>query len=110
MPIANCIVTSGCKDGPSDLIELWSKEAGISRQHMTINIMASRAQFGNRYDVMATLLLPSMWSGEDISALQTGLARALSQHFALPPEQVHVVTNIVDSGFVVEAGEELSWR
>jgi len=109
MPIANCIVTPNCQPGTKDLIELWSRESGISAEHMTANILVADRQYGNPYTLMATLLLPSMWSEPSISALQTGLARALAHHFLLDLQDIQVVTSIVPSGRIVENGQEVSW-
>lgn len=109
MPIANCIVTSDCEESTSNLIELWASESGQSSEHMTINLMVSNRQLGNKYAVMATLFLPSMWSSSDISLLQLGLAKALATHFKLALSEVHVITNIVNAGLVVESGQEIKW-
>lgn len=109
MPIANCIVTSECMSSDTDLIELWSKESGQSSESMTVNILFSAQQLGNKYRVMATLHLPSLWSESAISSLQLGLAQALSTHYSLPLDEVFVITNIVESGRVVEAGKEERW-
>jgi hypothetical protein len=109
MPIANCIVRSDCPQGSSNLVELWADESGQPSEHMTINIIFSDEQIGNKYGVMATLLLPSIWPGNDISLLQIGLAKALAKHFNLSLSEVHVATSIVTSGMVVEEGEEIQW-
>lgn len=109
MPIANCIVTSDCHEGSSNLLERWANESDQSSEHMTINIVVSDRQLGNNYSVMATLFLPTMWSSSGISSLQTGLARALAQHYGLAQSDVHVITCLVNSGMVVESGREIHW-
>ena len=109
MPIVNCVITQECSQGSGNLIELWADESGISSEHMTINIVIGSEQLENKYKIMANLALPSMWSTSDISSLQVGLAKALSQHFALAISEVHVITNIVTSGMVVESGQEVKW-
>jgi len=109
MPIANCIITSGCKEGTSDLIELWARESAQPSEHMTVNLIKSDQQLGNPYSVMASLSLPSIWSEKNTSLLQVGLARALAIHFNLELGRVQVITNIVDSGLVVESGREVKW-
>lgn len=76
---------------------------------MTVNILHSQAQAGNRYAIMATLLLPSIWSDEDVTSLQLGLASALAAFYALPVEQVFISTTIVASGRVVEKGQTVCW-
>lgn len=109
MPIANCIVTPDCQQSSGNLVELWASESGNSSDHMTVNIITSNQQLGNQYSVMANLLLPSIWTASDISAIQTGLARALAKSFNVALTQVHIVTNIVSSGLVVEEGQEMKW-
>lgn len=109
MPIANCFVTQDCPPGAGDIIKFWAHESGISSDHMTVNIIPGSQQFGNKYLVMANLLLPSIWSKSDISKIQAGLSRALAKYFNITLAQVHVVTNIVHSGMVVEAGQEITW-
>jgi len=76
---------------------------------MTINIITSSQQLGNKYPIMANLMLPSIWSSSDISLLQIGLANALSLYFNVSLEEVFVSTSIVNSGMLIEAGEEVEW-
>ena len=76
---------------------------------MTINIVRSSEQHGKKYKAMAELRLPSLWSPEKIPALQTGLAKAIATYFSLSPGEVHVITTVVESGMVVESGEEVHW-
>ena len=109
MPIANCMVTPNCPKCTENLVELWSIESGMPADHMTINLIATEHQWGKPYPIMATLLLPSIWSKPDISALQLGLAKALAQGFHLDLGQVQVITHIIDSGRVVENGTEETW-
>lgn len=109
MPIATCIITPDCQPSDHDLIELWSIESGLPAEHMTINIITNNQQFGSKYKVMVTLDLPSLWSEQSISSLQRGLAMALSKYFRQPLSEVFIITNIVESGRVVEAGQEITW-
>ena len=76
---------------------------------MTVNIVLSTEQFGNPYDIMANLYLPSLWSKQDVALLQTGLAKALASYFEAPLNSVFVMTSILDSGQVVENGEQVVW-
>jgi len=109
MPIANCFVSQNCSENSGDLIKIWADESGQSSEHMTINIISTKEQRGHQYSVMANLLLPSMWSKVHISSLQVGLAKALAEYFSIAIEQVHVVTNIIESSLVVENGQEITW-
>ncbi len=112
MPVANCIITPACQErsaSSGNLIELWANESNKSSEHMTINIVVSSEQLGNKYSVMANLQLPTMWSSGDVSLLQTGLARALEQYYQLASGDVHVITSLVSSGRVVENGKEIHW-
>ena len=109
MPIANCFVAQGYQIDSRNIVEIWAIESSKPAKHMTVNIISSSQQLGNQYAVMSNLLLPSMWSASDISSLQIGLARALAKSFAVNLDQIHVVTTIVNSGMVVENGQEVVW-
>ena len=112
MPIANCIVSPRCYENAArsaDLIQIWAHESGKSPDAMTVNIVLSTEQFGNPYDIMANLYLPSLWSKQDVALLQTGLAKALASYFEAPLNSVFVMTSILDSGQVVENGEQVVW-
>ena len=76
---------------------------------MTVNIISIDQQFGSEYAVMANLQLPSVWSSEQVYAIQLGLAQALTCYFSVAVNDVHVVTNVIDSGMVVENGEQAVW-
>jgi hypothetical protein len=112
MPIANCYISSefAIKAGnDSDLLELWAKHSKQSAEEMTINLINVQQQLGKCYSIMAQLLLPNIWSTNNISLLQTGLAKALSIYFQKPIKQIIVVTILIASGNVVESGKEISW-
>ena len=109
MPIANCVINQQLAAGDNNPVELWARKSGVSAELLTINVMRSEAQFGVRYDVMATLQLPTAWSKDQASQIQLGLASALASHFSLPASRVHIVTQWVESGLAVENGEEQVW-
>ncbi|MCL6416239.1 hypothetical protein MIB92_11300 [Aestuariirhabdus sp. Z084] len=109
MPIAHCFIPQNLTPGDDDIVQLWAKESGQSSAHMTINVIHRSQQLGHPYPVMVTLLLPSLWSSDAISSLQRGLAKALSQHYGLSIDDIHIVTQIVASGMVVESGQEQHW-
>ncbi|WP_143872801.1 hypothetical protein [Catenovulum sediminis] len=114
MPIAHCLIAPALQkkvDNTTDLINLWVLHSGIpqAESEMTVNITHSNIQIGKGYAVMASLLLPSLWSKENISALQLGLASALSDYYSLPSKQVFVTTSIIESGLVVENNQEVKW-
>ncbi len=112
MPIANCIVEANYLeniDSSCNLIELWAIESTQSSEHMTINIIPSIEQHGNKYGIMANLFIPTIWQVEDISLLQLGLSRALSSYFKAPINAIHVITTQVNSGMAIEDGKEQQW-
>lgn len=109
MPIANCIISQNLVAEDLDLISLWADQSGQSPQHMTVNLITSESQLGQPYPVMTNLYLPSLWNSKDIESLQKGLANALAKYFNLKLIEVHVITQILDSGSVVENGEVLKW-
>jgi hypothetical protein len=111
VPIANCFVHD---EVPPELeidalTALWSEEAGVGTEQMTMNVISGSRQTGEPYRVMAFLYLPSLWSAQRVRQLQEGLARALARGFAVAPAEVQVITSIVESGHVVEGGETQAW-
>lgn len=90
------------------IVAAWSERAGVDADEMTVNVVHA-GQGGKRYAVMAWLYLPSLWSEEDVAALGEGLAAALADVADVQPSAVQVLTSIVTSGSVVEAGETLRW-
>ena len=109
MPIAYCIVHSDCSLCQDDPVSIWAEESKHSPEQMTINIIRSDTQFGQPYAAMVTLLLPTIWSPEDVTRLQLGLSRALSVYLNIPESQFHIVTQRIESGNVVEKGGEVKW-
>jgi hypothetical protein len=111
VPIATCFIRADLLDRPAvdEIVSLWSEEAGVGAGEMTVNVIAQTGQSGKRYAVMAQLHLPSLWSADDVVRLELGLARALSRGFGVDPADVQVMTSIVASGHVVEAGEVQEW-
>lgn len=111
MPIANCFVRGDLPPASAleRLIDAWSETSGVAPEHMTINLVPTAGQVGAAYRLMAFLYLPSLWSAEQVRTLQAGLADALCQVLSLSPREVHVITSIVASGHVVEAGEPQEW-
>jgi hypothetical protein len=109
MPIANCHVLSMPDDlGPSDIVEAWSRHSGIEPDEMTLDLVAVQ-QGGKRYRAIAWLYLPSLWPEEAVDALATGLAAALAEALDVESSSVQVLTSIMTSGLVVEAGEIMHW-
>ena len=107
MPIANCFFAS--EDFyPETIVTAWSHRSGIDSLEMTVNVVQTR-QGGKKYAVMAWLYLPSLRSEEEVILLSEGLAAALADVAHVEPSSVQVLTSILPSGSVVEAGTTLRW-
>ncbi len=109
MPMAFCWVNKSCQVKAGDLIDMWAAESGESSQHMTVNLLNVDEQLGNAFAVMANLMLPSLWQHEAIRRLQVGLAKALAQYYGLDLQDVFVITQVIESGNVVENGKPITW-
>lgn len=117
MPIANCLIKreilTRVIDKDESPIALWVKESRQPAEHMTITFTEIAEQFGNQYDVIATLYLPSLWlekgSRKKVDLLQEGLALALAKYFTISIDDVQVITRLVNSGEVVESGVLVEW-
>ena len=108
MPIANCFLAPDEEPDVQAIVAAWSQRSGIAADEMTVNVLRAK-QGGKGYGVMAWLYLPSLWSKEDVVALGEGLAAALADVVHVHASEAQVVTSIVTSGLVVEAGETLRW-
>jgi hypothetical protein len=109
MPIANCLFTSeGATPHPETIVTAWSDRSGTDSVEMTVNVVQAR-QGGRRYAVMAWIYLPSLWSEEEVILLSEGLAAALADLAHVELSSVKVLTSILTSGSVVEAGTTLRW-
>ncbi|MGY3686846.1 hypothetical protein ACXAAV_09270 [Vibrio coralliilyticus] len=111
MPIAHCTILSDLvsKAETGEVIERWGSLSEQPTTDMTINFVRAERQEGKSYEIIANLFLPSVWSEKSVSALQLGLAKALSESFFVEPKNVLVMTTILSSGFVVENGREVTW-
>ncbi len=109
MPIANCLFAAEESNPPPEMIvREWSHRSGIDPVDMTVNVVQAH-QGGKKYAVLAWLYLPSLWSEEEVILLSEGLAAALADVTQVEPSSVQVITSIVTSGSVVEAGTTLRW-
>ena len=111
IPIAHCTISSDLvsKAETDEVIERWGSLSEQPTTDMTINFILAEQQEGRPYQIIANLFLPSVWSEKSVSALQLGLAKALSESFSVEPKNVLVMTTILSSGFVVENGREVTW-
>ncbi len=109
MPIANCLFASeDANPAPETIVREWSHRSGIAAVDMTVNVVQAH-QGGKKYAVMAWLYLPSLWSEEEVVLLSEGLAAVLADVVQVDPSSVQVLTSILTSGSVVEAGTTLRW-
>ncbi|MEQ8439445.1 MAG: hypothetical protein RIB65_18285 [Ilumatobacter fluminis] len=109
MPIANCFVRSDI--GPIDadrVVETWSAVSGVADEEMTVNVVHGE-QGGKRYAATASLTLPTLWSGDDVERLATGLSHALADATGAAADSILVITTLIPSGSVVEAGHPVHW-
>ncbi|MBY6196832.1 hypothetical protein [Vibrio hangzhouensis] len=112
MPVALCFTAPDLKfpkRHAPDIVELWSKHSGVDVSDMTVTLIPSELQLGKSYAVIGQLNLPSIWSAVNITALQLGLVQALVDGLAIDESQVLVMTSLVESGLVVESGQEVKW-
>ncbi len=112
MPIAICTLSRQVPvplDSERDVTKLWREAAGLDCQEMTVMVTQSAAVYGNIYDVIAQLHLPSVWSEANQILLQESLASALSSWLSLSPNRIFILTTILPAGRVVEGGETQRW-
>ena len=112
VPIANVYISAQLAEDTESvdrLIAGWSSHAGVSGEHMTINLIVRHAQVGSPFEIMAFLFLPTLWSDAQVESLQHGLARSLSDVYATDLASIQIVTLPVASGHAVTGGQTDSW-
>ncbi|MBR9786968.1 MAG: hypothetical protein GYB40_03425 [Vibrionaceae bacterium] len=112
MPIASCILSPNVSEKPitsESFIELWGKHSGLDTSELTVTVVRGEEQFGKEYLAVCSLNLPSIWSTKSVSLLQLGLSSAISEYYGLETSQVIVMTSLIESGYVVEGGNEIKW-
>ena len=111
MPIANCFIKSELTSilNHSKIVEDWAKSIGLETKDITINLISDFVQIGKTYEIMVNLYLPSHWSDENIKNIQVQLLNILIKHFNLKTTQIFILTNIIQSGHVLENGKVAEW-
>ena len=110
MPIANCMVDPVHAGTDAEaLARNWAVEIGVDPAEVTVNLVVPEAQGGARYEVMAWLHLPSLWTPEDRGRIQAALAAEICRCTGAPPESVVVMTVAIGSGDVLDRGERPEW-
>ncbi|MEQ9165031.1 MAG: hypothetical protein RLO12_02140 [Fulvivirga sp.] len=111
MPIANCYINTEIPD-KTDFNKLaleWSDKIGASPEDITINVFTDFVQYGNKDAVMVNLFLPSLWSKQEIENIQSSLSGLLEKHIGIEPDQVFIMTSIIQSGHVFSDGKTENW-
>ncbi|MGF1694355.1 hypothetical protein L4C54_01630 [Vibrio lamellibrachiae] len=112
MPIANCFYAPSLDlqiSQSSSIIDQWANYSEQDASLMTVNFIQTERQHGNAYFVIAELSLPSQWPQTSISKVQLGLAKALTETLSIETHQVLVMTTLIESGLIVENGQEINW-
>lgn len=91
------------------IIEDWSQTANLSKELCTINVIPNTIQAGNAYKLMVKLYLPSLWSEEEVRHIQQSLSQSIHKNLGLEPEDLFVMTSIIQSGHVIDRGKLEVW-
>ncbi|MEM7319034.1 MAG: hypothetical protein AAF408_08425 [Pseudomonadota bacterium] len=112
MPIANVFLRPdhpGLSGGLGDVTALWADAAGVSADHMTVNLVPLSGQEGVRFDAVAVLYLPTVWSSDQVGALQLGLTNALAAALGLSRSAIQVVVSMIQSGHATTGSTVEIW-
>ncbi|MEQ8475359.1 hypothetical protein [Fulvivirga sp.] len=111
MPIANCYINTKipAKTDFNSIVAEWSDKIGASPNDVTINVFTDFVQYGNKDAVMVNLFLPSLWSKQEIENIQSSLSGLLEKHLGIEPDQVFIMTSIIQSGHVFSDGKTENW-
>lgn len=112
MPIGICYIKNKVVDHQKfeTHVSKWADKIGVNTSDVSITIIRDFAQFGQTYDILFNLYLPSIWSKKDTSMIQTELLAMLCEAFKIHPKNIFILTNIIQSGHVVENGKIVNWK
>ncbi len=112
MPIAICTIKN--KAIPNEVLEplvsQWADKIGVHIRDVSITFVPDCIRFGQQYDILCNLYLPSLWEKENVNLVQHELLVILADAFNIRAENIFIITNIVQSGNVVENGKTVEWN
>ncbi|MTI40240.1 hypothetical protein [Fulvivirga lutimaris] len=111
MPIANCYINTKIpeKTDFNKIVLEWSDKIGASPQDITLNVFTDFVQYGNKDAAMVNLYLPSLWPQQDVENIQSSLSGLLEKYLKIEPDQVFIMTSIIQSGHVFSDGKTERW-
>lgn len=111
MPIAICNIKNKAISNKilEPLVSKWADKIGVNIRDISITFVPNCIQFGQQYDILCNLYLPSLWEKENVNLIQNELLVVLVDAFKIQTENIFIITNIVQSGNVVENGKIVEW-
>jgi len=112
MPIVNCFTKRKELNSQilNDIVQKWSEKIEVAEKDITMNFVADYAQVGQKYEFLVFLYLPTLWNKESIRNIQTTLLEILLDFFKVSANEVLILTNIIESGNVIENGKVATWK
>lgn len=112
MPIAHCYLSPSLTHQAdfAQLVKDWALEIGVSEKDITLNIISTHQQYGQQYQVMVNLYLPSLWPENAVKNIQESLAALLVKHLSISPQDLFIMTSIIQSGHVYSDGQTEEWE
>lgn len=111
MPIANCFI-QGSLVRTADfkkLVSEWSSSINIDEKDITLNVISDHEQYGQNYATLISLYLPSLWSSADVENIQKSLSDLFVKHLQVSPNDIFIMTSIIESGKVFTNGKTEKW-
>jgi len=111
LPIANCYINQ-VKVSDEELEALtneWAEKIEVELKDICLSFVEVSTQTGQKYKVLVNLFLPSAWDKSSIEKIQINLDLVLKKYLRLNDRDVFIITNIVESGNVVEGGKIVRW-
>lgn len=112
MPIANCYINQITVSNQKleALTKEWATVIEVDISDICLSFVEVAAQTGQTYKIVVNLFLPSLWDKSNIEKIQLSLDILLKRHLQLESEDVFIITNIVQSGNIMESGKIVKWN
>ncbi len=87
----------------------WAQKIMVDVKDVSINIVSNFMTAGAKYDMKVHLFLPSLWAEPSITKIQDAFLETVQEELGISKEGIITITQIIDSGHVVDRGKTEKW-
>ena len=89
--------------------ESFAKQVNIEPELVTVYTQSIRDCYGNRYEAVAHLFLPNLWSPGKVGQMLEAAATLIESYWKVPKRKTIIMVQQLSSGHVFDRGRLESW-